>query len=214
MTRDRGASELPGGPAAGPSRRQLWDARHAAKGPIEAREPDPTLVAVVSDLPAGRALDLGTGDGRNAIHLAVSGWRVTAADFSQVALDRAAAGAAAAGVEIDWRLEDLIAWEPEARAFDLVVLMFMHLPRDERRGVYGRAAAAVAPGGTFLVVGHHLLNIEEGVGGPQDPDVLFVPADVVADLPEEFTVVRAETVSRGTGDQVPIDAVVVARRSV
>ncbi len=199
--------------AAGPSRRELWDARHSAHDPIEAHEPDPTLVAVARDLAPGRALDLGTGDGRNAIRLAADGWRVTAADFSGVALERAAAAAEAMGVEIDWRLVDLLTWEPDARAFDLVLLMFIHLPGDERRGVYERAAAAVAPGGSLLVVGHDLLNLAEGVGGPQDPDVLFVPAEVVAGLPAGFTVVQAATVRRGPGAAVPIDAVVHARRA-
>lgn len=194
-------------------RRAMWDERHAARDPIEAHDPDPTLVDVASGLAPGRALDLGTGDGRNALWLAGLGWRVTAADFSAVALARAADRAAAAGLAVDWRLEDLLAWGPEPDAFDLVLLMFLHLPRAELARVHEAACRAVAPGGTLLVVGHDLANLGTGAGGPQDPEVLYTPADVVAGLPDGFRVLRAETIRRGDADPAPVDAMVVARRA-
>ncbi len=194
-------------------RRERWDERHAVRDPIESVDPDPTLVETCRSLEPGRALDLGSGDGRNAIWLAQRGWRVTAVDFSSVAIERAAVRAAAAGVEIEWRREDLLAWRPTGAAFDLVILVFIHLPIDERRTVYENAAAAVAPGGTLLVVAHDLANITDGVGGPQDPGVLFTPAEIVADLPSGFEVDRAETIRRGRDARpAPIDAVVQARR--
>jgi SAM-dependent methyltransferase len=193
-------------------RRAMWDERHAARDPIEGHAPDPTLVVVAAGLPPARALDLGTGDGRNAVWLAERGWQVIAVDFSAVALGRASDRAAAAGLDVDWRLEDLLAWRPEEAAYELVALMFIHLPAAERVRVYDAACRAVAPGGTVLVVGHDLANLGRGMGGPQDPDVLFTPADVVAALPAGFQVVRAETVTRSEGDRVQLDAVVVARR--
>lgn len=194
------------------SRRDLWNERHAARDPIEAHEPDPTLVREAGGLSPGRALDLAAGDGRNAIWLAGRGWRVTAVDFSAVAIERARAAAAAAGAEVEWLEADLLAWSPPERAFDLVTLVFLHLPPDERRAVYAGAAAAVRPGGTLLVVGHDLTNLTDGSGGPQDPAVLFTPAEIAADL-RGFTVVRSEVVRRG-GDagRVPLDAVVRATR--
>lgn len=196
------------------TRRERWDERHATHDPIESAEPDPTLVETCAALPAGRALDLGTGDGRNAIWLARQGWQVTAVDFSRVGLERARTRAIAAGADVDWQLHDLLEWRPAPGAFDLVVLVFIHLPVDERRPVYEHAAAAVAPGGTLLVIGHDRTNITDGVGGPQDPAVLFTPGEVAADLPAGFRVDRAEVVRRGTGAYtVPIDAVVVARRA-
>ena len=195
------------------TRREHWDERHAAHDPIESPEPDPTLVAEVASLTPGRALDLGSGDGRNAIWLAAQGWRTTAVDFSSVAIERARARAERAGVALDWLQADLLEWAAPVGAFDLVTLVFMHLPPDERRRVYDRAAAAVAPGGTLLVVGHDRSNLTHGVGGPQDPEVLFTPGEVVADLPSEFSVVRAEVVRRSVGNgRGPIDAVVRADR--
>ena len=111
-----------------------------------------------------------------------TGWQVTAVDFSGVAIERGRARAEAGGLEVDWQLADLLEWTPEARAYDLVTLFFIHLPREERRAVYARAADAVAIGGTLLVVAHDKTNPSSGTGGPQDPDVLVSPAEVAAEL--------------------------------
>jgi SAM-dependent methyltransferase len=195
-----------------PTRQQMWDERHAAREPIESLEPDPTLFEEIGPLAPGRALDLGTGDGRNAVWLAARGWDVTAVDFSRVALDRGRSLAERAGVAVDWVQVDLLARAPPAQAYDLVCLFFIHLPLDERRVVYGRAAAGVAAGGTLLVVGHDRSNLGEGTGGPQDPAVLFTAAEVATEL-DELEVVRAETARRTVGgDRVAIDAILLAVR--
>jgi len=195
-----------------PTRRQLWDERHAAHDPIESREPDPSLAAVAGGLAPGRAIDLAAGDGRNAIWLAANGWEATAVDFSTVALDRARASAERAGVRVTWVNADLLEWRPEPRSYDLVALMFLHLPAHERRAVYAAAAEAVAPGGRLLVVGHDLTNLTDGAGGPQDPGVLFTPDGIAAEL-EGLVVERAEVVRRNVGEgRVALDAVVVAAR--
>ncbi len=82
------------------------------------------------------------------------------------------------GVEVNWIEADLRSYSPAQRAFDLVVLVYIHLPGEERRAVVRRAADAVAAGGTLLVIGHDRSNIEEGYGGPQDPTILFSPDDI------------------------------------
>lgn len=194
-----------------PGRRELWDERHASRDPIESPGADPTLIEVVGAMAPGTALDLGAGDGRNAVWLAVRGWRVTAVDFSTVALDHGRALASTAGVDVDWRLADLLEWTPPPDAFDLVALFFIHLPPEERRQVYARAAAAVAGGGTLLVVAHDRSNLTDGAGGPQDPAVLFTTAEIARELPADFTVERADVVRRSSGTGPgPLDAVVRA----
>ncbi len=161
----------------------------------------------------GTALDLGAGDGRNAVWLAERGWHVTAVDFSAVAVERGRALAATRGVDLEWRLEDFLEWTPPAESFDLVALFFIHLPPDQRQLVYARAAAAVQRGGTLLVVGHDRSNLTHGSGGPQDADVLFSPGDIVRDLPAGFMVERADVVRRPSGAApAPLDAVVRAVR--
>lgn len=193
-------------------RRTRWDARHAAAEPIESSAPNPVLLAEAERLTPGRALDLGTGDGRNAVWLARRGWEVTAVDFSSVALARARELAEAAGVNVDWRLADLVEFTPPPGAFDLVTLFYIHLPPDERRAIHAAAAAALAPGGVLLVAGHDRSNLSEGVGGPQDPAVLFTPAEIAGEFPG-LIVERAEVMRRpGTGERGPIDAVLRAVR--
>jgi SAM-dependent methyltransferase len=196
--------------------RREWNRRHGEGGLLFGAEPNRFLVAEVGELPPGRALDLACGSGRNAVWLAARGWTVTGVDFSGVALAQARALAAERGVEVEWVEGDLLEWRPADGAFDLVVVLYLQVPADERRGILARAAAAVAPGGTLLVVGHDLENLNGGHGGPKDPRVLFTPAQVAAELPG-LEIEKAERVLRPVetqdGQAQAIDALIRARRS-
>jgi SAM-dependent methyltransferase len=195
--------------------REDWNRKHGEAGPLFGVEPNRFLVAEAADLPPGRALDLACGAGRNAVWLAERGWTVTGADFSDVALANARALAAERGVDVEWVQADLRHWEPPARAFDLVAVLYFQVPAEERALVLTRAAEAVASGGTLLVVGHDLQNLNGGHGGPKDPRVLFAPEDVAAELPG-LEVEKAERVLRPVetedGEVQAIDALVRARR--
>jgi SAM-dependent methyltransferase len=200
-------------------RRLGWDERHKA-GDFEGRGPNPTLVAALSGLASqgirpGRALELACGSGTNAVWIASQGWRTTAVDWSPVGLDNGRAKAEAAGVDVEWLERDLFAWSPPARSFDLVVIVYLHFPLHERGPVYERAAAAVAPGGRLVVVGHHRLQEGEGIPGP-DPDRLFTPAEIASPLQaadDELELERADVMRHvpppGHGS---IDALIVLRR--
>lgn len=136
----------------------FWNDMYGSREKVWSGRPNATLVQVVADLSPGTALDLGCGEGGDAIWLAERGWRVTAVDISPVALDRATAEARARGLadRIDWRRHDLAADFP-AGVFDLVSAAFLHAPSEiefPRERVLRDAAAAVAPGGHLLVVGH------------------------------------------------------------
>jgi SAM-dependent methyltransferase len=198
-----------------PVEREDWNERYAGTELVWTASPNRFLVAELDGLAAGRALDLACGEGRNAVWLAERGWRVTGVDFADVALAKARRLAAARGVEVEWVEADVRAWEPPAGAFDLVVLLYLQLPAHERRVVHERAAAAVAPGGSLLVVAHHATNPAEGYGGPKDPAVLFTEHDVVADVPA-LEIVRAERVRRPVptpeGEAVALDVLVRAER--
>jgi SAM-dependent methyltransferase len=192
-----------------------WNRRYATSELVWTAEPNRFLVEEVAGLAPGRALDLGAGEGRNAVWLARQGGQVTAVDFSEVGLDKARQLAETAGVTVELVCAD--ATQPVVGAFDLVVVLYLHLPADDRRRAYRNAAAAVAPGGTLLIVGHDSTTLVDGVGGPQDPAVLFTAADVVADLDGSGLVVRrADAVRRAVttddGERTAIDALVRAER--
>jgi SAM-dependent methyltransferase len=192
-----------------------WDARYAQKELVWTAEPNRRFAAEVDGLAPGRALDVACGEGRNAVWLAERGWRVTAVDLSSVGLAKARDLAAARGVEVDLVHADVLAWDPEPRAFDLVAVIYLQLPHDELAAALARAGAALAPGGTLLVLGHDTTNLTDGHGGPRDASVLFTPEDVVASL-TGLDVERAEkvrrTVALDDGEAVAIDALVRARR--
>ena len=199
--------------------RDDWDRRYGATDLVWTAEPNRWLVAEAAGLPPGRALDLACGEGRSALWLARQGWRVTAVDFSPVALAkgrRLAAGSGGPGV--DWVEADVRTYRPEPAAFDLVLLAYVHLPGPDRGAVHRAAAGALAPGGVLLVVGHDTTNVRDGVGGPQDPAVLFTPADVVDDLApvDGLEVERAGRVLRPVptpeGERQAVDALVRVHR--
>ena len=159
-----------------------WDELYASTELVWTAEANRFVVEELAGLATGRALDLGTGEGRNAIWLAERGWQVTAVDFSAVGLAKAAELAARRGVTgVRWVEADLREYQPGPAAFDLVLLAYVHLPPDEvPAALLQRAASALAPDGTLLVVGHDVDNIAHGHGGPQDPRILHRVQDVVA----------------------------------
>jgi SAM-dependent methyltransferase len=172
-----------------------WDRRYRRTELVWTAQPNRFVVEELRELPPGRALDLGSGEGRNAVWLAERGWQVTAVDFSSVALDKARRLAQAQGLTVDWVLADLRGYRPEPGAYDLVLVAYLHLSPLERVAVLAGAVGALAPGGTLLVIGHDLANLTQGVGGPQDPAVLYTPEAIVAEL-DGLTVHRAERVRR------------------
>jgi len=196
--------------------RERWNRRWAGEERVHASTaPSRFLVGEVADLRPGTALDLGCGAGRNAVWLAEQGWHVTAVDFSEVGRRMARSLAAERRVEVEWIEADAVAWTPPARAYDLVCVFYLQLPALERRPALARAAAAVRPGGTLLVVGHDLLNLTEGCGGPTQPDVLFTPDDVVAEI-GDLRIEKAHRVRRTVDEpgasHEAIDALVRATR--
>ena len=195
--------------------RAAWDQRYSGPDLVWGAGPNRFVADEVAALPPGRAIDLGAGEGRNAIWLAGRGWRVTAVDFSAAGLARAGRLASERGVSLAWVQADLLAWQPEPGGYDLVLIAYLHLPSAGLARVFRAAAAAVAPGGTLLVIGHDRDNIARGHGGPPDPDRLYTPALVTAAL-GGLDIRRAEQVPRTVrtpeGERTAIDTLVRAER--
>jgi SAM-dependent methyltransferase len=203
--------------------RGSYDELYRSAPAVWSGRPNRQLVVEGSVLSPGTALDAGCGEGADALWLAERGWRVTAVDFSAVALDRAGAHARARGLDdrITWLRADLDAWTPTEGGFDLVATHYLHAHGPDRPALFARLAGAVAPGGTLLVVGH-LLGGDAGDhhSGPHehDLDLLYTAEDVAAVLdPAQWRDVVTETRDRDpaavarTGNPAP-DTVLVARR--
>ncbi|MFN2518342.1 MAG: class I SAM-dependent methyltransferase [Jatrophihabitantaceae bacterium] len=194
-----------------------WDERYRSAELVWGTRPNRWVEGELANLPPGRALDLACGEGRNALWLAARGWQVSALDFSAVALDKGRtleSNQEPKAPRVTWIHGDATDYR-SSQAFDLVLLCYLHLPPTAWTAALSCAARALAPAGTLLVVGHDSTNIAAGVGGPQDPTVLFTAAEVAADLAGAGLVVdRAEAVHRRVdgADRPAIDAVVRAHR--
>lgn len=142
-----------------------WDQRYAESGKIWSGQPNGALITEVAGMPPGRVLDVGCGEGADAIWLAQQGWAVTALDVSAVALDRARAHASEAGVEVNFLLSGLLEAGLEPGSFDLVAALYPALRHTDEHDTEGVLLDLVAGTGTLLFV-HHAL----GHGGGHDED--------------------------------------------
>jgi SAM-dependent methyltransferase len=201
----------------------FWDQRYRASGTLWSGHPNPQLLAEASGLPAGKALDAGSGEGADAIWLAGRGWQVTAVDISTVALGRGAVHARELGSElagrITWQQADLLTWGPQPQSYDLVSAQFMQLPAEKRGRLFERLGAGVAAGGTLLIVGHSPADLRTGAARPPRPELFFTATEITADLsPSLWTVLVREARPRDARDPDgrPItvyDEVLAARRN-
>jgi thioredoxin reductase/SAM-dependent methyltransferase len=183
--------DLAGDDLAGAARpsanRTDWDHRYSGEQ-LWSGNPNGTLVHEVAGMPPGRALDVGAGEGGDALWLAEQGWKVTASDISDRALERVGAEADRRGLQVDCRQADANAPEAyEPAAYDLVSAHYPSIPRTpDGRGV-ANLLAAVVPGGTLLVVGHDLepmrVPVDPLTGSrPFDPDAYVGTEHVAAVL--------------------------------
>lgn len=171
---------------------RFWDDRYLEQDHLWSGAPNGVLVAEVADLPPGQALDLGCGEGADALWLAGRGWLVTAVDISRVALERAAA--AAGDVSVCWTHGDVTRYVPPAGAFDLVSALYFPLLRTAPAALRA-LLAAVAPGGTLLVAGHDLdgTRHHHHQDPAIDPDDYYRPDEIAELLDDTWTVQVDET---------------------
>jgi 2-polyprenyl-3-methyl-5-hydroxy-6-metoxy-1,4-benzoquinol methylase len=184
-----------------------WEERYSGEEKIWSGSANPQLIAEVSGLTPGTALDVGCGEGGDAIWLARRGWSVTGADFSANGLARAAQHADDAGVadRIDWWQVDARTFAADGRTYDLVTTHYLHLPDGAMVEATSRLAEAVAPGGHLLVVGHAPSEVFSHMAASQRR-ALFLAEDLLPGLPKDFEVLVAEQRPRTlTRDGVTVD---------
>ena len=205
-----------------------WDRRYGGADLVWSAEPNVWVRERCEGLPPGWALDIAAGEGRNALWLVEQGWDAVATDFSAVAVARM-------GEIADRRLGDrrgaftavvADATGPQPRppsdlsvdsgtgGFELVLLVYLHLPPEQWRAALAAAVDAAGPGGAVLVVAHALRNLTEGVGGPQDPGILLDPEAVVdsaAGLPVDVELAELRERVVPGADRPALDSVVLFR---
>lgn len=168
-----------------------WDDKYRTQDQLWSGRPNGVLLVEAAGLAPGQALDLGCGEGADALWLADRGWLVTAVDISRVALARAAA--AGGDAKVSWTHGDLTTSPPPAGSFDLVSALYFPLPRNAPEALRS-LIASVAPGGTLLVVGHDLDGVhhhhdDAGI----DPADYYRPDEIAAQLAATWTVEVHET---------------------
>jgi SAM-dependent methyltransferase len=194
-----------------------WDQRYTSAERVWSGQPNGALVTETAGLPPGRVLDVGCGEGADAVWLATRGWDVTALDVSGVALERAARHAEQAQVTVRWVHAGLVEAALPAGTFDLVSAQYPALLRTDAHDAEAALLAAVAPGGTLLVVHHQIVDAEVFKAHGCDPDDYVSPADVAALLGDSWRIEVNETrprhVTGGAGSHHTHDVVLRARRS-
>ena len=169
--------------------REKWDERYRAGAFAGRTHPSALLADWIDRLPKGRALDLACGAGRNALFLARHGFDVTGVDISTAGLERARRSALDAGLEIDWRQQDLDDGLMVSGAFD-VICLFRYVNRNLMRSLSG----LLAPGG-ILLIEEHLAVDPEALGaplaGPSNP-VFRVDPGELRNLTEDLELLHQE----------------------
>jgi SAM-dependent methyltransferase len=194
----------------------FWDERYRSAERVWSGQPNPQLVAEVTGQAPGLALDVGCGEGADAIWLAAAGWMVIGADISGVALERAArhADETDSAARIRWWQVDLLAQQPEPDSFDLVSAQFIQLPPDRRVPLFTALAAAVRDGGMLLIVGHHPSDLEAGVPRPPMPELFYTPEEIADLLGDSWTVrtcvARPRPATTPDGTEVTVHDTVLA----
>lgn len=149
-------------------KRDRWNERYGASDRVFPTTPNLFLADRLKSAEPGVGLDLASGEGRNAIWLQSKGWQMTAVDFSEVGIERGRSERP----DVEWVVADVLEWEPD-KTFDLIVVAYLHLGEELLGSLIRKAATWLNPGGELFLIGHDKTNLETGIGGPQDPEILW-----------------------------------------
>jgi SAM-dependent methyltransferase len=214
----RGKAGEPGCPDQTPAGTEVdFDALYAGEEPVWSGEPNGALIEEIAAAEPGRALDVGCGEGADAVWLAQRGWQVTALDIAAAALERAEEHARRAGVRVRWLHRGLLEAPLERESFDLVSAQYPALRHTPDGAAVRALLSLVAPGGTLLVVHHADMDLAEARAQGVDPSLYVTPEEVRGALDENWVVLvherRPRHISGGAGAHHSHDLVLKARRT-
>jgi SAM-dependent methyltransferase len=197
---------------------EFWNERYSASDLVYGKAPNEFLASMADRFPSsGHALDIGAGEGRNALFLASRGFDVVAVDQSQAGLKKAQQLAEERRLTLHTRTADLQEFDAEQDSFDVITSIFCHLPAVLRAAMHKRLSHWLKPGGVFLLEAYAPDQIERGTGGPKDPSLL-APLEMIlgeiAGLEIEHQAALVRDVSEGSFHTGEASVVQVLARKV
>jgi SAM-dependent methyltransferase len=160
----------------------MWNQRYNQPEYVYGTQPNDFLVSVSANIPRGKVLSLGEGEGRNAVYLASQGWDVTAVDSSDVGLEKARRLAAEKGVNITTITADLGDFQIQPNSWDAIVSIFCHVPSAIRLPLHQAVVRGLKPGGVLVLEAFTPRQLAMGTGGPASPDMLMTLASLRQEL--------------------------------
>ena len=173
----------------------MWEQRYSVDTDIYGTEPNEFLRANVSQLPAGVALCLAEGEGRNAVFLAESGWEVHGVELTDAGVAKTRRLAEQRGVQVQATVGELAEYDIGTNRWDLVVSIFAHMPPQVRRDLHPRVVAALNPGGMLLLEAYTPDQIGRGTGGPASADMTMT-IELLRDELAGLDFIHAEELAR------------------
>lgn len=153
---------------------EFWNERYRQNDYAYGTTPNVWFKTVIDTLPPGKLLVPGAGEGRDAVYAATKGWEVTAFDFSEAAKIKAEKLAALFDVRIHFQVADATAYE-DVQQYDMVALIFFHLPPESRKNVHRKMMQLLKPGGWLVLEAFTPAQLQYTSGGPSRADMLYTP---------------------------------------
>lgn len=164
--------------------KSFWDERFSAPEYIYGEKPNAFFAEQLAQLKPGKLLLPCEGEGRNAVYAAELGWEVEAFDQSEAGCTKATNLAEQKGVSIQYQIGDWLGLSYPLASFDVIALVFAHLPEPLRRAGHQHLLPFLKPGGLLILEGFNKNQIQFNSGGPRDPQMLFAPAELREDFAE------------------------------
>lgn len=153
----------------------IWNERYDREDYAFGTQPNEWFKSVIDNLKPGRLLVPGAGEGRDAVYAATLGWQVDAFDLSEVGKEKALRLAREQGVQIQYQVLDVAHFDFSKPKYDVVAMVFLHLPPDIRKVFFGKLHQCLLPDGLVVLEGFNPLQIPLTSGGPKDPAMLLTP---------------------------------------
>lgn len=150
----------------------FWNDKFSQTPNLYGEQPNEFVKSKIDSKRAGKILFPGEGEGRNAIYAASLGWQVTAIDQSEIGKKHCLQKADNLGLQIEYHVSDALVYMPEPEYFDVVALIYFHLPKEIIADVYSKFEKSLKVGGTLIIEGFGKKQLQYQSGGPKNPDML------------------------------------------